>query len=538
MKVHLSTLVFVSAIAVGLGVVIHRDLAPLFPFIADVPQQVLPDADVTSPIETIFLALDREQISVPVTRAGSGGALASFGNDLILMTHEGRFFEVSGDLAQPIDVVAPDNGWDAMLEFEAQNPDYTFAHFYFRYNDVEVFDGALFVSFTEWVADQSCYRTTIATAPMGGASGATELDVPVGSWEILFATDPCLPPKQVGRAIDGHMAGGRFTISEDGILYLASGDYAVDGTYSDQILSQNPTAAYGKVIAVDIETGDVEVLSQGHSNMQGIVIDDDDNLFTVEHGRRGGDELNLIVAGQDYGWPQVSLGTRYNRLPLQGSLDYGRHTGFQAPVYAWLPSVAISSITKIDDFHPSWDGDLMAGSLAAGMLFRIRIEDGRVLFDERIEIGARIRDVLQHRDQFVLWTDQKDIIRLSVGEFDLSTQFAYDKIVQLGLSDLQEQRVELALDQCAECHGFGVIASPNAPALGRVFNADIGAGAFAYSDALLSRSGAWTRDALTAYLQDPQQFAPGTTMPNPELNDPEVIAALVDIMEALRLQPE
>lgn len=536
MKVKLSTLFAVSAIAIATGVLVsgpitfrdetvHQDDSKAQPAI--LPQ-----------IETIFVALDQEATAVPVERSGAGGALTSIRNDLIVMTHEGGFFDVTGDTAIPISIVPPDNGWDDMLAFEAANPEYNFAHFYFRYNDIDVFEDQLIVSFTQWVADEDCYRTTLVAAPLRNVDNAAEVSITQDDWRTVFSTEPCLSPQTVGRAIQGHMAGGRFRVSQDATIYLAAGDYAIDGTYAPISLSQNPDATYGKVLAIDLNTGAFETISQGHSNMQGIVIDDQDNLYTVEHGRRGGDELNLIEAGKDYGWPQVSLGTRYNRLPLQGSIDYGRHPIFEAPVYSWLPSVAISSLTQINDFHPAWDGDLLAGSLAARTLFRIRIRDDRVLFNERIDIGARIRYVHQHGDQIALWTDRNGVIKLTLGAFDPSAQFAYDKIRELALTDQQKGQTELVLDQCAECHSFGVITGGNAPPLGLVFGSDIASAAFDYTDALLGTAGNWTRETLTAYLSNPDGFASGTSMPNPQISNPEVLGAVVDILEALRVQTD
>ncbi len=484
-------------------------------------------------IETIFVSLDVTPLTEPVPkdRPGSGGALTSVDDLLMLMTHSGQFYDVTGDTAQILSIAPPDNGWDAMLAFQEANPDYTWGNYFFRYNDVDYYDGQLFVSFTEWVADQDCYRTTIAAAPYSETIATTD-------WRKVFSTTPCLAPKTQGRAIDGHMSGGRFRIDRTGTILLASGDYAVDGTYAPVALAQDPDQQYGKVLAIDPATGQAVTLSQGHSNMQGITQDSDGRLWVVEHGRRGGDELNLIRAGADYGWPKVSLGTRYNRLPLADTLAYGRHPRFEAPIFAWLPSVAISALTQIQDFHPAWDGDLLAGTLAGQMLIRIRIRDGRVLFAERIDLGQRIRYVHQHGDAITLWTDQRQVLKLRVGAFDASQQFAEAKIDDLALSDKQKTATRLALAQCSECHALGAISSDSAPALGTVFGRDIAATAFDYSDALRAQSGTWTRDRLSAYLDAPETVAPGTLMPNPEIQDPAIRDALIDLLQALREQPE
>lgn len=537
MQVKLSTLFLVSAVALIGGMLISGERT-LLAGLERIGIKDDPNAPPTQ-AESIFVALDRAFVSVPVTRKGRGGALTSLDSNLIVMTHEGGFFDVTGETALPLKIMPPANGWDDMLAFEAVNTDYNFAHYYFRYNDLDIFEDKLLVSYTEWVAIDSCYRTSLAVAPLSGASNSANITIATEDWSILYSTTPCLPPKTVGRAIDGHMAGGRFHIGQDRTIYLASGDYAVDGTYAPVALSQDPSQDYGKVLAIDLDTGVAEKISQGHSNMQGIVADDTGALYTVEHGRRGGDELNRILPGRDYGWPKVSLGTRYNRLPLQSTEDYGRHPGFETPVYSWLPSVAISSLTQVNNFHPAWDGDLLAGSLAGRTLFRIRLQDGGILFDERIHIGNRIRYVHQHGDQIVLWTDERQVIKLSVGEFDAGSQFAVAKIEELNLTPQQKLQTGLVLDQCSECHGFGSVAGGNAPALGLVYERDIATAlSFEYSTALSAKSGTWTREALTEYLTDPNAFAQGTAMPNPEISDPAVVNAVVDILEALRFQPE
>ena len=208
------------------------------------------------------------------------------------------------------------------------------------------------------------------------------------------------------------------------------------------------------------------------------------------------------------------------------------------PVHAWLPSVAISSLTRIEDFHPAWDGDFLAGSLSAQTLLRIRVDGDRMVFAERIPLEHRIRYVHQHGEEIALWTDQWRVLRLRVGAFDASHQFALSMIGGLGLDTGQADRVEVALEGCAECQGFGVLPGNAAPPLGEVFGRDIGGlPDFAYSEALAELGGTWDRDRLIAYLDDPQGFAPGTTMPDPGLDDPAVIEALTDILIALREQP-
>lgn len=487
-------------------------------------------------VDSIFLSLDYDSVKVPVERSGTGGALTSIGDALVVLTHEGGFFDVTGDEAIRLDITPPPNGWNAMLDFEAANPAYRFAHYGFRYNDVDTYGDELVISYTEWVEDGPCYRTNIAAAPMSGAPQSTDIAISESDWRIVFSTEPCLSPKLISDALAGHMAGSRFRIDPEGTIILASGDYAFDGYFSPLAVSQNPAYQYGKTIAIDLETGANNILTQGHSNMQGIVIDDGGDIYTVEHGRRGGDELNRIEPGLDYGYPSVSLGTRYNGLPLPGIIAYGRHPIYEPPVYSWLPSIAVSSLMQIDGFHPAWDGDLLAGSLSGRTLLRMRMRDDRVLFAERIRMGMRIRYVHQHGDKIALWTDHKAVVRLSVGELGLSARFVAANISRMDLSGQQKAQVQTVIDQCSQCHSLGVLSGGNAPALGQTFGRDIASGPeFSYSVALNGVNGRWTEDALAAYLADPEAFASGTTMPNPQINDPVIMNAVIDVLKSLSL---
>ena len=132
----------------------------------------------------------------------------------------------------------------------------------------------------------------------------------IAPWKILFESNPCLPLKETYRALEGHMAGGRIAFDGQETLYLASGDYHWDGMYAPAALAQDEAADYGKVIAINVFSGNAEQVSRGHRNTQGIAIDNSGSIWVTEQGVRGGDELNLIKKGENYGWPDASLGTK------------------------------------------------------------------------------------------------------------------------------------------------------------------------------------------------------------------------------------
>jgi glucose/arabinose dehydrogenase len=121
-------------------------------------------------------------------------------------------------------------------------------------------------------------------------------------------------------------------------------------------------------------------------------------LWTVEHGARGGDELNRPEAGKNYGWPVITYGRDYSGASIgEGTA----RQGMEQPVYYWDPVIAPSgAVWYTGDRYPGWKGSLLVGSMQPGALVRLTVEDGRVTGEERYlgDLGTRIRDVRQGPD--------------------------------------------------------------------------------------------------------------------------------------------
>ncbi|MDH3223448.1 MAG: PQQ-dependent sugar dehydrogenase, partial [Gemmatimonadota bacterium] len=404
-----------------------------------------PPAMSSRTVATGHLLLDIGEVPVTVRREGAGGGLTSAGTELLLLTHEGTIHRVDGTSVRPTAIEPPDNGYAA---YEAASRsdrfnDLTHNLRWFRYNDILYFENAegasLAVSYTEWHAAAECYTTTVARLDLG-RSPPSMAGVQAGpdDWTILFRTRPCLPLKRSMRALEGHMAGGRLAFAPPATIVLGSGDYHWDGVYAPEALAQNPRNDYGKVIDINARTGESAHLSVGNRNVQGLVLDSSGRLWGVEHGPRGGDELNRILPGSNHGWPLTTLGTGYDEMPWPGTEAYGRHSGFDAPVFAWLPSIGISNITEVMGFDPTWDGDLLVASLKAGSLFRVRVREDHVEFVEPIPVGQPIRYVHQHTDgRIVAWTDEHRLLFLSRSEVTPAAA-RLDKLI--GEQDLTARR--------------------------------------------------------------------------------------------------
>ncbi len=216
---------------------------------------------------------------------------------------------------------------------------------------------------------------------------------------------------------DGHF-GSRLVFAQDGTLFITQGDRQ---GYRDQ--AQNMASGLGKLIRINPD-GSIpkdnpfvgrsgarpEIYSLGHRSMQAAALHPETGrIWTVEHGARGGDELNHPEAGKNYGWPIITYGRDYSGASIgEGTAK----EGMEQPVYYWDPVIAPSgAVWYTGDRYPGWKGSLFVGSMQPGALVRLALENGRVTTEERYlgSLGDRIRDVQQGPDGLLyLVTDEDD----------------------------------------------------------------------------------------------------------------------------------
>ena len=265
----------------------------------------------------------------------------------------------------------------------------------------------------------------------------------------------------------------------------------------------------GKVVKANVSTGEYEIVSKGHRVPQGLFVTNEGQILETEHGPKGGDELNIIVKDGNYGWPNETHGVDYNAYNwLYG--EAGRHDNYNQPIFSWVPSIGISNLLEVVNFHSSWKEDILISSLKAQSIFRTRInkKKSRAEFVEQIWIGTRIRDIEETADaQLVLWTDDSSLIFLSVESDFLENNKRTLAWTVEGLKTLP------LIKNCLQCHHFGYTNNTHmAPSLSHIFSRPIASDNYKYSDALSSTKGKWNSKNLTQYLLDPQSAIPGTTM--------------------------
>ena len=245
--------------------------------------------------------------------------------------------------------------------------------------------------------------TSVARATLGsrGLEGVT----------VIFRQQPAMASRQ-------HF-GSRLVFGRDGNLFVTLGD-----RNSGRDLVQQLDNHIGKVVRIDRDgtapadnpyrkqAGALpEIWSIGHRNIQGAALDPaTGDLWTHEHGPRGGDELNRTRAGLNYGWPLVTYGVEYSGKPVS---DRTEAPGLESPVHYWVPSIAASGLAfYTGSAIPAWQGNVFVGGLKSAELSRLELRGGRVVHEERLfheALDQRIRAVVNGPDgALYLLTDEED----------------------------------------------------------------------------------------------------------------------------------
>jgi glucose/arabinose dehydrogenase len=222
--------------------------------------------------------------------------------------------------------------------------------------------------------------------------------------QTWFVTKPCVPISAVQHT------SGRFAVIDANSAYVTIGDLGYR-----QIGKRDKRGDLGSIFKVSAR-GAVKV-SQGHRNAQGIVLFDRKTLLAAEHGPRGGDELNRIRQGGDYGWPFVTYGQPYGLGDYVRPTKTGTHAGFIEPLTQWTPSIAPTELVQLPKAGwGEWSGQLMMGTLAKQSLVLIKLDRNFAVTEQQIVgVRERIRDLeVLPSGQVVATTDSGKLLIVSL----------------------------------------------------------------------------------------------------------------------------
>jgi glucose/arabinose dehydrogenase len=214
-------------------------------------------------------------------------------------------------------------------------------------------------------------------------------------------------------------AGGRLVFAPDGLLFVTLGERSVK---EGRVQARDLGSHFGKVVRI-LPDGKVpkdnpfvaqkgarpEIWTSGHRNVLAADLDAQNRLWVVEMGPRGGDELNLVQRGKDYGWPTIGYGEEYSGAKIH---DATQAPGLEQPVYYWDPVISPGALTIYDGkLFPEWKGNFFVAGLSSKALIRLVIEQDKVVGEERLltDRRARIREVVQGpEDALYLLTDGEE----------------------------------------------------------------------------------------------------------------------------------
>lgn len=207
----------------------------------------------------------------------------------------------------------------------------------------------------------------------------------------------------------GRHFGSRIVFDNDGYLYFSNGDKGSRPTNAQELDND-----HGKIHRIKDDGGIPEdnpfvnspganpsIWTYGNRNPQGMIYDKENNrLWAVEHGPKGGDELNLIEKGKNYGWPVISYGINYDGTILT---ELTEKEGMEQPVTYWVPSIATCGMTLVtSDKYPAWKGNILVAGLAGQQIARVELEGSKYVGEETLlkDIG-RVRQVSQSPDGYI-----------------------------------------------------------------------------------------------------------------------------------------
>jgi glucose/arabinose dehydrogenase len=236
--------------------------------------------------------------------------------------------------------------------------------------------------------------------------------------KVIYTVQPAVPIAQSAQQ------GSRIAVDKDGNLFVTIGDRSSRGPW---LKAQDMSTALGKIIHITADGTPAhgnpflntpgtlpEIWSAGHRNQQGIAFDASGQLWEVEHGPQGGDELNMIQPGRNYGWPVIVHGIDYTGLAIGEGITAKQ--GLEQPQYYWDPVIAPSGMAFYSGkLIPQWTGSVLVSALRGQQISRLTLRDGKVVSEEPLfaDENTRFRDVRVDREGAVIaLTENGKLLRI------------------------------------------------------------------------------------------------------------------------------
>ena len=361
------------------------------------------------------------------------GYIDNFNETILLLNSSGNFFKIDPKKFgenKNLDAVPIDSNLSEILksqDYQRLDPSINET---MGIKDLLVHEGKIFISMVERVFE-NCFNTAIYVS---------ETNNNILEFKIFFKSNECVLPNTP------HAAGGRMKI-KDNELFFSHGTFLNYQTYlltnkKAMKFSTNPAqdkkSIFGKILSININNpDDYRIISIGHRNPQGLFINKDGEIFTSEHGPRGGDSINVLKEKfQNNGWPCKTYGTSYKFGHSYQNKDLAisyiendieksymkdekckNLVKFTTPLFFFSPSIGASEIYQNDKAdYPLWNKDLFISSLKDKSLIRLKYEDERVISQEKFKVNSRIRDLLYIDKSIFLLTESPRVALIKIQE--------------------------------------------------------------------------------------------------------------------------
>jgi hypothetical protein len=285
---------------------------------------------------------------------------------------------------------------------------------WFSIKDMHISKNKIYISFTEEI-EENCWNTSIISG---------NINYKNIKFKKMFSSKPCVHSiNNIDKEFTGMVSGGRIVEFDENHIFLST------GAYRSRHLAQDKKSVNGKVLKINVNSGNYEVISMGHRNPQGLYFDEENNfILETEHGPRGGDEINLIEVEkinkdkiQNYGWAIASAGEHYgggkknikNKKKYEKYPLYKSHSehGFVEPLISFVPSIGISEITKIGK------NKYVVSSLKDRSLYFFELNKKKKIINlEKVKVWERIRDIKYKHNKLYLFLEDT----ASIGLIDIN----------------------------------------------------------------------------------------------------------------------
>lgn len=242
--------------------------------------------------------------------------------------------------------------------------------------DTFIYKENLYVSYS--IKNENCQKFRIAKAT---------LNLNFLKFKKIFQPEEC----------GDSVSSGKMTFYEhentEGLL-ISTAEHPYDKPNNNPQLNES---IYGKILFFNLETENYFIFSKGHRNISGLIVKNN-NILSTEHGPKAGDEINKILLNKNYGWPIASYGEKYHPEDVEKTYYAKDHKslGFEEPIFAFIPSLGISQIIELpNNFSDRFKENFIIASLNGRSIHRVKFDENynRILFNEKIFIGQRIRDL-------------------------------------------------------------------------------------------------------------------------------------------------